>query len=49
MKLDDLDFDMKSLALDMLNIKIWVDGSSVEINRTIPVEDADVVTTSSIS
>jgi DNA repair exonuclease SbcCD ATPase subunit len=46
-KLTTLDFDMKRLALDMLNIKVWLDGQSVEITGTIPVEDADVVTTSS--
>jgi len=45
-KLTTLDFDMKRLALDMLNIKVWLDGQSVEITGTIPVEDADVVTTS---
>ena len=32
-------------ALDMLNIKIWIDGSNVEITGTIPVEDSEVVTT----
>ncbi len=46
-KLTNLDFDMKRLALDMLNIKIWVDDSNVEITGTIPVEDSEVVTTSS--
>ncbi len=46
-KLTTLDFDMKRLALDMLNIKIWLDGSSVEITGTIPVEDSEVVTISS--
>lgn len=46
-KLTTLDFQMKRLALDMLNIKVWVDGQSVEITGSIPVEDADVVTTSS--
>jgi site-specific DNA recombinase len=46
-KLTTLDFDMKRLALEMLNIKVWIDGSSVEITGTIPVEDADVVTKSS--
>jgi hypothetical protein len=46
-KLTTLDFDMKRLALDMLNIKVWLDNSSVEITGTIPVEDADVVTKSS--
>jgi len=44
-KLTDLDFDMKRLALDMLNIKIWIDGSNVEITGTIPIEDSEVVTT----
>ena len=38
---------MKRLALDMLNIKVWVDGPSVEITGSIPVKDSDVVTTSS--
>lgn len=46
-KLSTLDFDMKRLALDMLNIKVWIDGQSVEITGTIPVEDAVVVTKSS--
>ncbi|MFC1966534.1 hypothetical protein ACFLWI_06300 [Chloroflexota bacterium] len=45
-ELTTLDFDMKRLALDMLNIKVFIDGQSVEITRTIPVEDADVVTKS---
>ncbi len=30
-KLVNLDFDMKRLALEMLNIKVWLDGQSVEI------------------
>lgn len=46
-KLPTLDFDMKRLALEMLNIKVWLDGSSVEITGSIPVKDSDVVTTSS--
>lgn len=46
-KLTTLDFDMKRLALEMLNIKIWIDDPSVEITRSIPVEDAAIVTTSS--
>ena len=45
-ELTTLDFDMKRLALDMLNIKVWLDGQSVEITGTIPVEESDVVTTS---
>jgi site-specific DNA recombinase len=46
-KLSTLDFDMKRQALDMLNIKVWIDGPIVEITGSIPVKDADVVTTSS--
>ena len=46
-KLTNLDFDMKRLALDMLSIKVWIDGPSVEITGTVPIEDAEVVTKSS--
>lgn len=46
-KLTDLSFDMKRLALDMLNIKIWVDGLNVEITGNIPVEDVAIATISS--
>ncbi len=46
-KLATLDFYMKRLALEMLNIKVWIDGLGVEIAGSIPLEDADVVTTSS--
>ncbi len=46
-KLTDLYFYIKRLALEMLNIKIRVDGSNVEITGTIPVADSEVVTTSS--
>ena len=38
---------MKRLAMDMLNIKVWIDGQSVEITGSIPVEDVAVVTKSS--
>ena len=46
-KLATLDFDMKRLALDMLNIKVWIDGLNVEITGTIPIEDAATVSTPS--
>ena len=46
-KLNTLDFDMKRLALEMLNIKIWIDGSNVEITGSIPVENADVAAVTS--
>ncbi|MCL0058727.1 recombinase family protein [Dehalococcoidia bacterium] len=40
-KLTMLDYDTKRLALDMLNIKVWIDGYDVEITGTLPiVEDA---------
>ncbi|MFH1775303.1 MAG: hypothetical protein ABH839_01400 [Chloroflexota bacterium] len=45
--LTDLSFDMKRLALEMLNIKIWVDGPNVEITGNIPVEDVAIATKSS--
>jgi len=48
-KLTDLDFNIKRLALDMLNIKIWIDDSNVEITGTIPVEDSEVMSKSSIN
>jgi len=31
----------------MLDIKVWIDGSSAEITGIITVNDADVLTTSS--
>jgi len=34
-KLPDLDFEGKRLALDMLDITVWLDGDSVEITGTI--------------
>jgi len=34
-KLTTLDFNMKRLALDILNIKVWLDDQSVEITGTI--------------
>ena len=43
-KLTDLNFDMKCLAMDMLNIKVWIDGLNVEITGTIPIDDSEVVT-----
>jgi len=48
-KLATLDFDMKRLALDMLNIKVWLDGQNVEIAGTMPVSDTRIVTTQSLS
>ena len=33
------------MALDMLNIKVWLDGQDVEITGTIPISDGVIVTT----
>ncbi len=46
-KISVLDFEAKRMALDMLNIKVWLDGQDVEITGTIPVSDGVIVTTSS--
>jgi len=34
-RLPELDFDGKRLALDMLDIKVWPDGESIEVTGTI--------------
>ena len=45
-KLTTLDFETKRLALDMLNIKVLLDGNNVEITGTMPIpEEDDIVTT----
>ena len=46
-ELTKLDFETKRLVLDMLNIKVWLDGHSVEITGVIPVMDDVIVTTQS--
>jgi len=46
-KLTMLDFDAKRMALDMLNIKVWLDGNNVELTGVIPVMDDAIVTTQS--
>ena len=43
-KIANLDFDMKRLALDMLDIKAWIDGENIVITGCIPITD-DVITT----
>ncbi len=47
-KLTTLDFETKRLALDMLNIQVWLDGHNVEITGIIPVMDDVIVTTQSL-
>jgi len=46
-KLTTLDYETKRLALDMFNIKVWLDGHRVEITGVIPVMDDVIVTTQS--
>jgi site-specific DNA recombinase len=46
-KLTTLDFDMKRLALEMLNIKVLVDNMNIEITGTITEQKPDIVTVSS--
>ncbi|MFC1979487.1 recombinase family protein [Chloroflexota bacterium] len=46
-KLTALDFEAKRMALDMLDIKVWLDGKNVEITGTIPVEEGLIATTQS--
>jgi hypothetical protein len=35
------------MALDMLSIKVWLDGDQVEVTGVIPVEDAAIAITQS--
>jgi len=46
-KLVTLNFETKRLALEMLNIKVWVDNQNIEITGTLPVSDDSIVTTQS--
>ena len=46
-KLSTLDFETKRMALDMLGIKVWLDGHNVEITGTIPILEGDIVTAQS--
>lgn len=42
-----LDFEGKRQVLDMLGIKVWLDGEHVEITGVIPTEDMCIVSTQS--
>jgi len=46
-QLTRLDFEAKRMALDMLGIKVWLDGHNVEITGVLPIADDVVVTTHS--
>ncbi len=48
-KLTTLDYDTKRLALDMLNIKVWLDGHTIEITGALPIAEDAIVTTQSLS
>jgi uncharacterized phage infection (PIP) family protein YhgE len=46
-KISALDFQGKRQVLDMLNIKVWLDGENVEITGILPVTDDVIVHTQS--
>ena len=46
-KLTTLDFETKRMTIDMLSIKVWVDGDNVEITGTIPIAEGVIATTQS--
>jgi len=46
-KLSTLDFETKRMALDMLGIKVWLDGYDIEITGTIPILEGAIVTAQS--
>jgi len=43
-KLSMLDFETKRMALDMLDIKVWIDGYNVEVTGVIPISDYVIAT-----
>ena len=46
-KLSTLDFETKRMAIEMLDIKIWIDGYNVEVTGVIPVSDCVTVSSQS--
>ncbi len=42
-KLDELDYKAKRKVLDMLGIKVWLDGENIEICGIIPIMDGGIV------
>jgi len=46
-RISALDFEGKRQVLDMLNIKVWLDGENVEITGVLPTEDVAIVHTQS--
>ena len=45
-KLPRLDFEGKRLALDMLDITVWIDNNNMEVTSTIDPEGSVAATTS---
>lgn len=43
-KLSMLDFETKRMAIEMLDIKVWIDGYNVEVTGVIPVSDYVIAT-----
>jgi site-specific DNA recombinase len=43
-KLSTLDFETKRMALEMLDIKVWIDGYNVEVTGVIPISDYAIAT-----
>jgi hypothetical protein len=43
-KLSTPDFETKRMALEMLDIKVWIDGDNVEVTGVIPISDYVIVT-----
>ena len=44
-RISSLDFETKKLVLEMLDIKIWIDGENVEMRGAIPVDSDAIETT----
>lgn len=43
-QLSNLDFETKRMAIEMLDIKVWIDGCNVEVTGVIPISDSVIVT-----
>ena len=43
-RLSALDFETKRMALEMLDIKVWIDGDNVEVTGVVPISDYVIAT-----
>ena len=43
--LTELSFENKRIAFEALNIKIWIDGENIRIERVIPITKGVIATT----